>query len=223
MLTANPGWVVPAGLRSRRFFVLRVSDDRIDDFAYFKAIRDEMEGGGYEALLYDLLHFDLRNFNVRSVPRTEALIEQRKKSLEPHLSWWSDVLHRGYVFNSKHGLGEHFTQWHDPVSTELLYKSYEEHARARHERNPLSRGMLGRFLAGVGGKTTRPEKLVIGEHIVDHDEQGQPTFRHAVLLFQDRPRGYAFGGLNEARKQFLERTGLLDDWDDGLDDDAVVI
>ena len=34
-------------------------------------------GGGYEALLYHLLHeVDVRDFNVRAVPKTAALLEQ---------------------------------------------------------------------------------------------------------------------------------------------------
>jgi hypothetical protein len=213
MMTANPGWVIPAGPGARRFFVLYAGNKHISDYAYFGAIRDEMENGGYEALLYDLLNYDLSNFNIRAVPGTDALIEQKKLSHEPHRSWWEDVLHRGFVFDSKLGLGEHFTEWIDPISMELLYKSYLEHARTRHERHPLSREALGKFLISVGGEGTRGRNLVIGEQITDRDKDGSLVQRHAELLrCSDRAYAYEFGGLAEARRKFVNKTGLLVDW-----------
>src|SRR5262249_20753703 len=92
MMTANPGWVVPNSLDERRFFLLPVGADRIGDFAYFDAIFTELEAGGYEALLYDLLAHDLSNFDVRAFPDTEEAQEQKKHSLPTHLSWWQEVL-----------------------------------------------------------------------------------------------------------------------------------
>ena len=36
--------------------VLDVSEAKIGDFDYFRAIEDQMQQGGYEAMLEDLLH-----------------------------------------------------------------------------------------------------------------------------------------------------------------------
>ena len=36
---------------------------------------------------------DLTNFNVRAVPVTAGLQEQRKLSMDTTHSWWFDVLH----------------------------------------------------------------------------------------------------------------------------------
>ena len=105
MMASNEEWVVPASLDARRFFVLEVTDERANDHAYFAAIWRQMEAGGYEAMLHDLLHHDLTGFNVRSFPVTEGLRTQRKLTLPTEGKWWLDVLQRGYVYRSKSRIG----------------------------------------------------------------------------------------------------------------------
>ena len=54
--------------------------------------------GGFEALLYHLLHeVDVRDFNVRAVPKTAALLEQIIQSLSSNEAWLYDVLQRGQL------------------------------------------------------------------------------------------------------------------------------
>jgi Primase C terminal 2 (PriCT-2)/Family of unknown function (DUF5906)/RepB DNA-primase from phage plasmid len=80
ILASNNEWVVPAGASARRFFVLDVANTRMRDFSYFERLADQMDNGGREALLHLLLDRDLTNFNVREVPLTEALAEQKAYS-----------------------------------------------------------------------------------------------------------------------------------------------
>jgi len=54
-----------------------VSDAKKQDHAYFAAITREMDAGGREALLHHLLDRDLSSFNVRDVPQTDALADQK--------------------------------------------------------------------------------------------------------------------------------------------------
>jgi hypothetical protein len=77
ILSSNSDWVVPAGKDARRFFVLNVSDAKKQDTEYFGAISTQMESGGREAYLYDLLHRDLSGFNIRDIPQTPALANQK--------------------------------------------------------------------------------------------------------------------------------------------------
>jgi len=136
MMASNEEWVVPASLEARRFFVLEVGDEAKNNHDYFGAIWQQMESGGYQAMLHDLLQHDLAGFNVRQAPVTEALQHQKKLSLSTAEAWWLDVLLRGYVFKSRLGLEDYFSQWNDEVSTELLCASYSEYADHRRERHP---------------------------------------------------------------------------------------
>jgi Family of unknown function (DUF5906) len=80
LMSSNGDWVVPAGAEARRYFVLNVSDTRMQDSDYFSAITRQMNNGGRSALLFVLQERDLSDFNVRQVPQTDALAEQKAHS-----------------------------------------------------------------------------------------------------------------------------------------------
>src|SRR5262249_19628062 len=65
------------------------------DKMYFKAIADELDNGGRAALLYHVLNFDLSKVDLRSVPKTKALLEQKLHSLDGEQGWWLGVLTDG--------------------------------------------------------------------------------------------------------------------------------
>jgi hypothetical protein len=77
--------------------MLDVSDARLRDFPYFAAIQEQLENGGYEAMLWELLYHDLAGFNVHEVPVTAALVEQRRLTLSGPHAWLEQVLARGFV------------------------------------------------------------------------------------------------------------------------------
>jgi hypothetical protein len=80
LMSSNSVWVIPAGADARRYFVLDVGDAQIQNSEYFAAVVEQMGTGGREALLHELLQEDLSDFNVRVVPQTEALAEQKAYS-----------------------------------------------------------------------------------------------------------------------------------------------
>jgi hypothetical protein len=79
-MASNNDWVVPAGASARRYFVVDVSDARKQHLAYFEAINKQLDNGGRAALLDFLLNRDLTNFNIRAVPQTQALADQKARS-----------------------------------------------------------------------------------------------------------------------------------------------
>jgi hypothetical protein len=77
IMASNLKFVVPAGMSARRYFVLEVSIARLQDSEYFAAIQADLDSGGYEALMHFLMNYDLTGFNIRNVPKTDALLEQK--------------------------------------------------------------------------------------------------------------------------------------------------
>jgi hypothetical protein len=222
MMASNDEWVVPAALDARRFFVLVVSQNRANDHDYFAAIWEQMEAGGYTAMLHDLLALDLTTFNVRAVPVTAGLQEQRKLSLPIPEAWWHDCLARGYVFRSRLGLEDYFGRWYEDVTTEILFDSYSEFAAKRGERRPLSREYLGRFMLKQGCHASRPYNVAEGEHLTEEIDNYGGRRRVPKPIIKARSHGYAVGTLELARIAFCQTTSLTIAWEAIEDDDRLV-
>jgi len=80
-LLSNMDHVVFIGPTARRFFIPTVSEDKVGNMEYFAMIESQLQDSGYEALLNHLQHeIDLRDFDVRKVPRTAILAEQARYS-----------------------------------------------------------------------------------------------------------------------------------------------
>src|SRR5262249_41990557 len=86
-MTSNSDWVVPAGKDERRFAVLDVNPRCAKNRAYFGEMVKELDNGGREALLADLLAFDLESVELGEIPRTTALVEQKIYSLGDIEAW----------------------------------------------------------------------------------------------------------------------------------------
>ena len=56
---------------------------------YFGGIADDLENGGYESLLHFLLGYEISDYEVRLVPQTQALIEQKLQTAE---SWMGQIV-----------------------------------------------------------------------------------------------------------------------------------
>ena len=97
LMSSNNDWVVPAGADARRYFVLNASDARMQQSDYFAAITEQMETGGLQGLLHLLVSRDLSGFNVRQVPQTDALAEQKAYSRRGIDRLVEKIAHEGMV------------------------------------------------------------------------------------------------------------------------------
>ena len=111
-MATNNDWAIPASSEERRYAVFNVSSERLQDFPYFKAIKEEMEAGGLGAMLHDLLNHDIKGFNVRAVPKTEGLRDQKLLTLRGVDAWLYDCLQKGEVPDQLHSYGVNKT-WDD--------------------------------------------------------------------------------------------------------------
>jgi hypothetical protein len=134
-ITTNAKHFVPASRTARRFFIPTVSENRVGDLQYFKRIESQLKDGGYEALLYHFLNeVDLRDFDVRRVPKTAGLVEQveySRKGLDglieqicndgrvpcAHSQWAGFSISNGY--ETKQGFDYFIDNHHDRELREL--------------------------------------------------------------------------------------------------------
>jgi hypothetical protein len=98
IIASNEEWVVPAGERERRFVKIDVPDIHIQEAKWFDPIHAELEGGGYGAMLFDLLHHDLGDWHPRRIPGDTGLLDQQERSLSPLDAWWSELLQSGRLW-----------------------------------------------------------------------------------------------------------------------------
>lgn len=82
-MLSNERWVVPATFDERRFAVFDCGDQYRGNIAYFKAMAEQMDAGGLEAMMFDLLNFKPKHgWDVlRTPPVTAGLREQMIDSL----------------------------------------------------------------------------------------------------------------------------------------------
>jgi Family of unknown function (DUF5906) len=106
VLIGNADWLVPASHDERRYFVLNVNSEHKDDKDYFDAREYELLNGGLEALMYELMHYDYKDVNLRTALVTPAQVEQKIESMVGVEKWWFDLLTAGklpFVKEDKRG------------------------------------------------------------------------------------------------------------------------
>ncbi|MNF67106.1 hypothetical protein D3C84_489120 [compost metagenome] len=155
MLITNDDWAVPATSDERRYFVLDVGDRRAQDHAYFAAIDDQMESHselGYRALLGLLLHIDLSSVNLRVVPETPGLKNQRMHSLTPVQTFLFDSLLEQELAGVAWIPG-------DTVDKGVVYEAFIQHARSRGKLHLPGRSMFSKdIIKSFGVETLRGER-----------------------------------------------------------------
>ena len=182
LMTTNADWAVPAGPESRRYLVLDVSQERIRDHSYWDRLwAAAHDDGVVGAMLRDLLMMDLSEFNVRKVPVTNALLDQRARSATGVVAWALDLAEREEFID---GDGD-VIPWTDFISTTALYGDYVRWAKARRFESTLATNLFGKDLQ---------EKLGL--------VQRRP--REGAV----RPRGYVVGTLQEFTHRAQVAAGL---------------
>lgn len=141
MMASNSDHVIRAARDERRFLVLDVAADNRRDSVFFQQMMDQMyKQGGREALLHFLLSRDISKFDVRDVPSTRALQEQKIFSMGPEETWWFESLSNGSIAGAT---------WPEEIRKDDITQSFVDYCeRFRFNRRGSSL-TLGRFLGRV--------------------------------------------------------------------------
>ena len=195
IMASNADWVIPAGPTERRFFVLDVASGHKQDTDYFSSINKSMADGGREHLLHFLLSLDLKDFDVRQVPRTKALLEQKLHSMDPMREWWFSRLQEGSLITGQ-------TNWEKKVRVDRLYDDYVTYCRKWNVLRMGNSTKLGQFL----------RKSLPGEY----------PYKSRASIDGERIYMYIFPDLHECRLTWELEFGAID-WDkeDGVENEEI--
>jgi hypothetical protein len=157
VMNSNAEWVFPATADERRLFALDCGSDHKQDRTYFKAIDDQLYGPGLtshkpgqgspglRALLTYLLGLDLTDFNVRHVPETDALKEQRSASLASHEQFLKDCL------ASRDICGTSWEEETRPISKRELYEACLSYMQRRRRSLPATQEKFAKTIKHAFG------------------------------------------------------------------------
>lgn len=96
MMASNEDWVAPVAEDDRRYVVFDVSDARQRDNVYFGRLRKELDNGGREAFLHDMLAMELGDWHPRDdPPETQAKSDQQAESADKLVEWLGNILEEG--------------------------------------------------------------------------------------------------------------------------------
>ena len=146
LMASNEDWVIPAGVDERRFVVADVSSARAQDFGYFAALHRELDNGGREAMLHDLLALDLSGWHPRMIVKTSALTAQKWRSLSGLDAWFGDILCEGLLPR----LSSDGKIPPAVASSRALLESAIEYARRRGDRATITSNQLAEFFRSMG-------------------------------------------------------------------------
>lgn len=193
IMASNSDWVVPAGPEERRYLVIDVGNERMQDRSYFKALRKELDEGGSENLLHFLMSYDLKEYEVRAVPKTQALQDQKLLSLSPEQQWWYEKLHYGRMLGND-------TKWDPEVQVRDLQDDYLAFMQKIGVYRKMSNVALGKFLQKVSPPGF-PKSFQKRAEITTYSPDG------FVIKTMGRPYFYELATIEVCRKVWDENFG----------------
>lgn len=188
IMASNEDWVVPAGDHERRFFVLEVSDAKMQNKEWFKAINDQLENGGYAAMLHDLLHRDLTGFHPRQLPECNDLTSQQAQSLSALDAWWVELLERGALPGC------------DPKQPHMA-RSNDWQEVIKNDMGGVVRTVMHPGLY-TAARSIEPRLRNFSEHKLGGHLTKQGCTNDTKVL---RQRGWTFRALSELRQKWEQR------------------
>ena len=140
-MASNSDWVVPSGIDERRFCVLDISNTKQQNKEYFYDISYELDHGGYEAMMYDLLEYDTSKIDVSKIMNTAAGFAQKIESMAAEIQCLYEILRSGNL----QGAGEDL-DWNNVIQTKSFQNQYIQFCDDTGVRHRKSNAQLGTIL-----------------------------------------------------------------------------
>jgi hypothetical protein len=180
IMASNSDWIVPAGVDARRFVVSDVSSARQGQTGkgqYFDLLDQELSAGGLAAMLHDLLALDLGSWHPRQIVDSEALRDQKERSLSAEGEWTLSIVREAEIPRVTRAM---------PSSGASTYVSFDEirmHAQQTHPRARWTDKMISSALAKIGATAKR-----------EHGARGRvfPDLAEARALWSKNYFNFAF-------------------------------
>lgn len=182
IMASNNDWVIPASVDQRRFVVMEAGTARMQDSAYFKALRDQMEQGGRKALMQFLIDRDLSGVELRRIPRTDALAEQQLRSLDSVGQWLYAALYAGGFEEQGAGGIAEFRSWPTQLAITEVHACYLFYCKRHSYPRPILSSALGKRL----------------------NELLPSIEKRRISIGKGRKNAYLFTSLDEARDEFVQ-------------------
>ncbi|HSY77217.1 MAG TPA: primase-helicase family protein, partial [Bacteroidia bacterium] len=137
MFTGNPPHIVKAGRFARRFLVLKISTQRLQDTSFYGNLLKYMKNGGYAALMYYLMHYPIDKFNLRIAIKTAGLLEQKLESQTIDERFWYTQLYEGHLSYIGTSQGKYYgnNQLEYHVIKYKLFSQFQRFAGRRVEKS----------------------------------------------------------------------------------------
>jgi hypothetical protein len=177
----------------RRYFILPVSSAYQQNNEYFTEVFKAMESDSViEAFMHTLASIDLKKFNPRSAPKTDAHTEQRMLSLSRFEKYWYHALWSAELPD--------FCDYTQEWDSEMFITT-DKLALAATKFDPGS----SRY------KSITPQE--VAREIKRLCPSAKPT-RKSISIRSSQSRGYDFPALSVARQEYETAKGFKVDWDD---------
>lgn len=172
IMASNDRHILRASIYDRRWMVLRVSPNSVNNLTYFKSIEKQLENGGYEALMHMLVNRQYDEDRVKTTVKTDALTYQKEQNLPEFLQWWRGCLLSGNI-NGGH-------DWPNFVLPRELYSDYIGWCEMMKINKRESCDWLPRRLNEESGMSFK-KTSVHGQRVYE-----LPTLTDARNLFDDK-------------------------------------
>lgn len=202
IFSSNEDWPVHLDKDDRRFFVLEISDKYKEDYGYFNNIHQWANNGGCEALLDELLSYDISGFNFRNVPQSLGSFKIKLESSPNSAEYIYEALKLGrfdlvdndYLYN-----GSELT-WMSEMTDVPKNKLYDAYASwcANQKIQPDNKSKFGRSLKKLI-PSTNMEKAIRNQGVVIH-LYGLPQIQKAREEFENAYKAHGLIDWHETER-----------------------